>query len=73
MAKIGLLTVTHDPNGKNIKLFDELHQEIEKIYGELFITISDESSDELMKKMERTKFKIKKSLKKELPRHEEKW
>lgn len=64
MAKIGLLTVTHDPNGKNIKLFDELHQEFEKIYGELFITISYESSDELIKKMERTKFKIKKIPKK---------
>lgn len=59
LSKIGLLTVTHDPKGKNIKLLDELHKEFEEIYGELFITISDESSDDLVNKFESTQFKVK--------------
>ncbi|WP_342542990.1 hypothetical protein MHH33_03710 [Paenisporosarcina sp. FSL H8-0542] len=59
MSKIALLTVTHDPNGRNIKQFNELQKEFEGIYSELFITISDESSIELIKEMERSKFNVK--------------
>lgn len=58
LSKIGLLTVTHDQSGKNIELLNELHEEFEKIYGELFITISEESSDKLVKEFEKTQFKI---------------
>jgi hypothetical protein len=59
MSKIALLTVTHDPKGKNIKLFKEIQKDIESIYGELFITISDQSSLELIKEMEKSKFNVK--------------
>ncbi|MEK3981567.1 hypothetical protein MKY37_21395 [Psychrobacillus sp. FSL K6-2836] len=59
MSKIDLLTVTHDPNGKNIKGFNELQKEFEGIYSELFIAISEESSIELIKEMERSMFNVK--------------
>lgn len=59
MPKIALLTVTHDPQGKNIELFKEMQNELESIYDELFLTISDESSVKLIKEMEKSKFNIK--------------
>jgi hypothetical protein len=58
VSNIALLTVTHDPTGRNIKLFKELQKDIESIYTELFITISDESSIELVKEMEKSKFNV---------------
>ncbi|WP_442599888.1 hypothetical protein [Neobacillus sp. D3-1R] len=59
MSQAALLTVTHDPMGKNMNLFNELKKEIKDIYGELYITISDESSIELIKEMEASGFKVK--------------
>ncbi|MGE8205577.1 hypothetical protein ACQKP0_13550 [Heyndrickxia sp. NPDC080065] len=59
MAKTALLTVTHDPNGRNIDLFMDLHKNFEEIYSEIFITISDESSITLIKEIEKSNFRIK--------------
>ncbi|MFZ0575989.1 MAG: hypothetical protein WAM41_00670 [Psychrobacillus psychrotolerans] len=59
MSEIDLLTVTHDPKGKNIKLFTELQKEFEGIYSEIFIAISEESSIELIKEMERSMLNVK--------------
>ncbi|WML48804.1 hypothetical protein RCG23_01325 [Neobacillus sp. PS3-34] len=59
MSEIALLTVTHDPQGRNIKLFNKLQKDFDDIYSELFITISEESSIELIKEMERSKFNVK--------------
>jgi hypothetical protein len=59
VSQIALLTVTHDPKGKNIELFKQLLKEIEGIYEELYITISDESSIELIKEIERSQFTVK--------------
>ncbi|TYS62620.1 hypothetical protein FZC76_20525 [Sutcliffiella horikoshii] len=59
MPNIALLTVTHDPQGKNIRLFKELKNELEDIYEELFLTVSEESSIELIKQIENSKFAIK--------------
>jgi hypothetical protein len=59
MSQVALLTVAHDPKGKNIELFKQLQMDIERIYGELYITISDESSIEFVKEMERSQFKVK--------------
>ncbi len=59
MPNIGLLTVTHDPSGKNIKLFKELQKQFENIYTELYITISDESSLTLLEQIQKSKFKVK--------------
>lgn len=59
LPNIALLTVTHDPQGKNIRLFKELKNELEDIYEELFLTVSEESSIELIKEIENSKFAIK--------------
>ncbi|WP_404428607.1 hypothetical protein [Sutcliffiella horikoshii] len=59
MPKIALLTVTHDPLGKNIKLFKKLQKEFENIYTELYVTISDESSITLLEQFQKTKFIVK--------------
>ena len=59
MSQVALLTVTHDLEGKNIELFKQVQKGLEDIYGELFITISDLSSTELVKEMERSRFKVK--------------
>ncbi|MGD6831222.1 hypothetical protein ACQCT5_03605 [Sutcliffiella halmapala] len=59
MPKIALITITHDPTGKNMKLFKELQEEIEGIYSELFITISDASCIKLLEAMKQSKFKVK--------------
>ncbi|QFG00630.1 hypothetical protein PB01_18550 [Psychrobacillus glaciei] len=54
-----LVTVTHDPEGRNIKIFKELQYTLEAIYSKLFITISEESSLDLIKEIEKSKFKYK--------------
>ncbi|WP_059172394.1 hypothetical protein [Bacillus sp. FJAT-27445] len=59
MAKIALITVVHDPSGKNIKLFKQLQNDLEGIYTELFIAISDQSSAELIHEMENSRFNVK--------------
>jgi hypothetical protein len=59
VSQVALLAVTHDPKGKNIELIKQLQKDIEEIYGELYITISDLSSAELIKEMESSQFKVK--------------
>lgn len=59
MPNIALLTVAHDPKGRYISLFYELQKEIENLYSELFITVSDESSIELIKELEKSIFNVK--------------
>ncbi|WP_433750567.1 hypothetical protein [Falsibacillus pallidus] len=59
MSNIGLLTVTHDPSGKTINLFKALQKDLEEIYSDLFITISDQSSSELIMQMQNSKFNVK--------------
>ncbi|QFT89603.1 hypothetical protein FIU87_13160 [Bacillus sp. THAF10] len=59
MPQTALITVTHDPYGRNIKLFQELQRTLEDLYSELFITISDQSSQELTTALEDSKFQTK--------------
>ncbi|MGD7051676.1 hypothetical protein [Sutcliffiella horikoshii] len=59
MPTIALLTVTHDPAGKNIELFKELQRELEGIYSELYMTISDESSNRLINQIQKSNFIVK--------------
>ncbi|GAA0339900.1 hypothetical protein GCM10008967_32850 [Bacillus carboniphilus] len=59
MSKVALITVTHDPLGKSLHLFKKVKQELEEVYSELFITISEESSLELIKEMKKSRFKVK--------------
>jgi hypothetical protein len=59
LQKIALITVTHDPSGKNMKLFKELQEDIEGIYSELYITMSDASSIKLLEEIKKSNFKVK--------------
>lgn len=57
MSNVALISVTHDPEGRNIELFRLLTKRIEDIYSELFITISDETSSKLIDVIKESKFK----------------
>lgn len=59
LSKVALIVVTHDPNGKNIELFNELRVHIESIYSELFIAVSEESSTDFIETMQQSDFKTK--------------
>lgn len=59
MTQTALLTVVHDPNGMNIELFKKVKKDIEDIYGELFITISNETASKFVKEIERSRFNVK--------------
>ncbi|WP_316570842.1 hypothetical protein [Neobacillus sp. YIM B06451] len=59
MGKVALITVVHDPSGKKIELFKQLQNDLESIYAELFIAISDQSSAELIEVMEGSRFNVK--------------
>ncbi|MCM3357488.1 hypothetical protein [Psychrobacillus sp. MER TA 171] len=48
MDKPVLITVTHDPDGKSVDLFKAYHQTLSNIYGDVYLTISDESSKKLL-------------------------
>ncbi|WP_053365019.1 hypothetical protein [Bacillus sp. FJAT-27245] len=58
MARTALITVVHDPDGKKIKLFRQLQNDLESTYSELFIAISDQSSAELIEMMEHSRFNV---------------
>lgn len=59
LLDIALVTVTHDPDGKNIMLFKELKQNFKELYTELFIAISEESSLELLNEIKDSEFNYK--------------
>ncbi|MFD2042954.1 hypothetical protein ACFSTA_01380 [Ornithinibacillus salinisoli] len=59
MTNVSLITVLHDPSGNNINLFKDIYQEIENIYSDLFITVSDETSMEWIKALQDSKFNVK--------------
>lgn len=59
MKQVALLAVTHDPTGNNLNLFKKLQKDLEEVYGELYITISHESSVELIKTIEQSSFNVK--------------
>lgn len=59
LLDIALVTVTHDPDGKNIVLFKELKQNFKELYTELFITVSEESSLELINEIIDSEFNYK--------------
>ncbi|MFC0416126.1 hypothetical protein ACFFHH_11665 [Cytobacillus solani] len=60
MVRTALVTVTHDPHGRNVRLFQEFKDLLEDVYSELFITVSEESSINLMDVLKNSKFKTKK-------------
>lgn len=52
-----LITVTHDPDGKNLALFQTYQHVLYKIYSNVYITVSDETSPEFIKEIQLSKFK----------------
>ncbi|AST92388.1 hypothetical protein ACWE42_18250 [Sutcliffiella cohnii] len=59
MNKVALLAITHDPSGKNIRLFKESYEHLKHIYSELFITVSDQTSNELIQQLNNSCFQVK--------------
>jgi len=59
LTRIGLITVTHDPKGANLYLIEAFHQKLAEVYTELFITISNETSLEVVEVLENSKFNTK--------------
>lgn len=59
LTKLALLTVTHDPNAKNLNLMNQLKKAIKDIYGEIFIAISDKSSIEYIEELKSSNFNVK--------------
>lgn len=59
LLNTALVTVTHDPEGKNIKLFKEFKRSLEQVYSKLYIAISEETSVELIREFEKSTFNFK--------------
>lgn len=59
LSRVALITVTHDPNGKNISLLKKQKKEIEKLYDELYSAVSDQTSAQLKSELENSKFNVK--------------
>lgn len=51
MSKIGLLCTSHDPEGNNLALINKHHRYLSRIYENIFITLSEESSGELLEEL----------------------
>jgi hypothetical protein len=59
MENVALITVTHDPQGKNIELYESLKDRLKSIYSELYITISEFTHEDYKEKMQSGGFNIK--------------
>lgn len=58
MNKVALITVTHDPQGKNIKLYESLKDKLKSIYSELYITISELTHTDYREKLQSGNFNV---------------
>lgn len=58
MINIGLICVTHDPIGKNINLIKKHSPLLNKIYKDLFITVSEETNKDLIDELEKSRFNV---------------
>lgn len=56
MSKVSLICITHDPSGNTIDSFRKIYKELECIYNELFIAISEESSIDLIRTIQESNF-----------------
>jgi hypothetical protein len=59
MPKVALLTVIHDPKGKNIDLCGKLVHKLDNVYSEKYVTISDETCPLYISLLEHGGFKVK--------------
>lgn len=59
MGNVGLICVTHDPDGKNISLVNKFGSYLNEIYHDMYITVSEESNKGLPDELEKYGFKIK--------------
>lgn len=56
---MGLICVTHDPTGKNINLVKKFGPLLNKIYKDMFITVSEETDKDFISQLENNKFNTK--------------
>lgn len=56
-GKPSLITVTHDPGGKNLALFQTYHRILCNIYSNVYLTVSEETSPEFIKEIQLSKVK----------------
>ncbi|BAC12964.1 hypothetical protein ACFQ4N_05335 [Oceanobacillus iheyensis] len=54
-----LLTITHDPDGKNLELWIKCKEIIEKYYHEIYMCVSHETSNELLSALNDSRVNIK--------------
>ncbi|WP_160673199.1 hypothetical protein [Clostridium sp. C8-1-8] len=59
MQKVALLTVIHDPKGKNIDLCRKLVHKLDNLYSEKYVTISDETCPLYISLLEHDGFNVK--------------
>lgn len=59
MNNIGLICVIHDPAGKNTNLVKKLGPLLNKIYKDMYITVSAETNKDLIDELGKNGFKIK--------------
>ncbi len=59
LKKVALISVTHDPLGKNLELIKKYAKDIRNLYSEAFITISNETDSEVIKELENNLFNVK--------------
>lgn len=59
MGKVALITVTHDPQGKNIELYESLKDKLKSIYSELYIAISEFTHIDFKDKLQSGNFNVK--------------
>lgn len=58
MRNIGLICTVHDPKGKQVKNVEGLYEKIKDIYRDFYITLSEETSSDLYRKLKENNFNI---------------
>ena len=59
MNNIGLISITHDPQGNNIELVKKYAALLKNIYNEMLIAVSDKTDKGLIDELSRNDFRIK--------------
>lgn len=59
MNDVGLLCVTHDKEGKNLKLIESYAKQLKKFYSGLYITVSEETDPRIIDCLINNEFKVK--------------
>lgn len=58
MRNIGLICAVHDPKGNHVKDVEGLYEKIKGIYSDFYITLSEETSSDLYRKLKEYNFNV---------------